>query len=105
MSDEVADGDEPDSDPYSDPAQEANGIAFLLVSAAYLMLADAHLGREGPAGLAVMDEIENRIEEALESFIAEHSFADAPPDIVLCAAEKLRALFEAARSIAPRNVQ
>jgi hypothetical protein len=78
ISDEVADGDEPGSDPYSDPAHQANGIAFLLVSAACLMLADAHLRRTGAAGFATMDEMEDRIEEALKSLIAEHSFEDAP---------------------------
>ncbi|MGH1572445.1 hypothetical protein ACRAWG_19355 [Methylobacterium sp. P31] len=105
MSNEIADGDDPGSESPSDLAQEVNGIAFLLVSAAYLMLADARLRSEGPAGLAVMDEIEGRIEEVVESFIAEHSYDVGRPDLVLRAAEKVRALFEAARSVASRDVQ
>ncbi|MGT2479652.1 hypothetical protein ACU4GR_13930 [Methylobacterium oryzae CBMB20] len=48
MDDDVADG--MDGDASSAAAQEANGIAFLLASAAYLTLADAHLRREGPRG-------------------------------------------------------
>ncbi|MHB2206302.1 hypothetical protein [Methylobacterium sp. CM6257] len=106
MDDEVADGSD-SGDESCDAAQEANGIAFLLASAAYLALADAHLRREGPGGLALMDEIEDRITEALQSFVDETSYEDARPDILLHATRKVRALLEAGRSLAPeaRTIQ
>ncbi|MGH1591405.1 hypothetical protein ACRBEV_27340 [Methylobacterium phyllosphaerae] len=100
MDDDVADGTN-GGDALCDAAQEANGIAFLLASAAYLALADAHLRREGPGGLALMDEIEDRLTEALQSFVDETSYDDARPDILLHATRKVRALLDAGRSLAP----
>ncbi|ACB22379.1 hypothetical protein ABID82_003257 [Methylobacterium sp. PvP062] len=100
MDDDVADGMD-GGDASSAAAQEANGIAFLLASAAYLTLADAHLRREGPEGLALMDEIEDRITEALRSFVEETSYEDARPDILQHATRKVRALLDAGRSLAP----
>ncbi|MBE7199820.1 MAG: hypothetical protein INR70_18730 [Parafilimonas terrae] len=85
----------------ADIAQEANGIAFLLASAAYLALAGAHLRREGAAGLALMDEIEGQIEEALISFAAENTYEVARPDILLHATRKVRALLDAGRLMVP----
>jgi hypothetical protein len=82
-------------------AQEANGVAFLLASAAYLTLAGAHMRREGSDGLALMDAIDDQITEALNSFAAEHSSDVARPDIVLHAMRKVRALLDAGRSMAP----
>jgi hypothetical protein len=102
MDDDVADGMD-GGDASSEAAQEANGIAFLLASAAYLTLADAHLRREGEGGLALMDEIEDRITEALQSFVAETSYEDARPDILLHATRKVRALLEAGRSLSPES--
>ncbi|EIZ83647.1 hypothetical protein WYO_3660 [Methylobacterium sp. GXF4] len=84
-------------------AQEANGVAFLLASAAYLTLAGAHLRREGLDGLALMDEIEDQITEALDSFAAEHSSDVAQPEIVRHAMRKVRALLDAGRSMAPEG--
>jgi hypothetical protein len=107
MDDDLADGFEPGGGDTADAAHEANGIAFLLASAAYLALADAHLRREGPSGLALMDEIEGRITQALQSFVAETSYEDSRPDILLHATRKVRALLEAGRSMAPevRSIQ
>ena len=82
-------------------AQEANGIAFLLASAAYLMLADAYLCCEGASGLALMDEIEVRLVEATQSFVAEHPFDVARPDIILHASQKIRELLDAGRNLLP----
>ena len=90
-------------EPPSAAAQEANGVAFLLASAAYLTLAGAHLRREGSDGLALMDEIEDQITEALDSFAAEHSSDVARPDIMLHAMRKVRALIDAGRSMAPEG--
>jgi hypothetical protein len=88
-------------EPLSDPAQEANGVAFLLASAAYLALAGAHLRRERSDGLALMDEIEDQITEALRSFAAETPGDLARPDILSHATRKIRTLLEAGRSMAP----
>jgi hypothetical protein len=82
-------------------AQEANGIAFLLASAAYLMLADAYLGCEGASGLVVMDQIEIRIAEVTQSFLAAHSDDVARPDIISHAAQKIRELLDAGRNLLP----
>ena len=82
-------------------AQEANGIAFLLASAAYLMLADAYLCCEGASGLALIDEIEVRLAEATQSFVAEHPFDVARPDIILRASQKIRELLDAGRNLLP----
>jgi len=82
-------------------AQEANGIAFLLSSAAYLMLAEAYLRCEGQRGLALMDEIESRIAEATESFLAEHPDVVANPEIISRAAQKIRELLDAGRNLLP----
>ena len=90
-------------EPPSAAAQEANGVAFLLAGAAYLTLAGAHLRREGSDGLALMDEIENQITEALDSFAAEHASDVARPDIMLHAMRKVRALLDAGRSMAPEG--
>ncbi|KQS75480.1 hypothetical protein ASG32_27335 [Methylobacterium sp. Leaf361] len=84
-------------------AQEANGIAFLLASAAYLTLAGAHLRREGSDGLALMDAIEDQISEAMDSFAAEHPNDVAQPDIILHAMRKVRVLLDAGRSMAPEG--
>ncbi|MCJ2092111.1 hypothetical protein MKK67_06300 [Methylobacterium sp. J-072] len=84
-------------------AQEANGVAFLLASAAFLTLAGAHLRLEGSDGLALMDAIEDQITEALDSFAAEHSNDVARPDIVLHAMRKVRVLLDAGRSMAPEG--
>jgi hypothetical protein len=105
MSDDMADGDETGGNAQCDPTQEANGIAYLLTGAAFLALADAYLQTEGPAGLMILDEIEDRLAEAVQSFIAEHSYEDGRPDIILHAAEKVNALLQAARSMVPRDVQ
>ncbi|MGT2479651.1 hypothetical protein ACU4GR_13925 [Methylobacterium oryzae CBMB20] len=48
-----------------------------------------------------MDEIEDRITEALRSFVEETSYEDARPDILQHATRKVRALLEAGRSLAP----
>lgn len=82
-----------------DELQEANGIALLLASAAYLTLAEAHLRREGTKGLKLMDEIEGSLTEALQRFVTETPPGMARPDIVLIAARKLRALLEAGREL------
>ncbi|MGT2478123.1 hypothetical protein ACU4GR_02745 [Methylobacterium oryzae CBMB20] len=82
-----------------DELQEANGIALLLASAAYLTLAEAHLRREGTKGLKLMDEIEGSLTEALRRFVTETPPGMARPDIVLIAARKLRALLEAGREL------
>ena len=101
MIDEFSDDHLGSPEPCSGLAQEANGVAFLLASAAYLALADAYLRREGPNGLPVMDEIEDRIEAALQSFLAETSYDEARPDILAHATAKIRALLEAGRSMSP----
>jgi len=101
MIDEFSDDLANDPESGSDQAQEANGVAFLLASAAYLALADAYLRREGPNGLTVMDEIEGRIEEALQSFVTETSYDEARPDILAHATAKIRALLDAGRSMSP----
>ena len=101
MIDEFPDDQVGSPEPGSELAQEANGVAFLLASAAYLALADAYLRREGPPGLTVMDEIEDRIEEALQSFVTETSYDEARPDILAHATAKIRALLEAGRSMSP----
>ncbi|MCJ2055500.1 hypothetical protein MKL09_02920 [Methylobacterium sp. J-048] len=98
MGDDVPDDYECGIEWVSDPVQEANGVAFLLASAAYLTLADAHLKREGPAGLVLMNEIEAHITSALQRFVSETPADMARPDIVLMAARKVRALLEAGRS-------
>jgi hypothetical protein len=82
-------------------AQEANGIAFLLSSAAYLMLADAYLRCEGTRGLALMDEIEGRIAEATQSFLDEYPEDVARPDIIAHATRKIRELLDAGRNLLP----
>ena len=94
-------GEKACDDASSDPAQEANGIAFLLSSAAFLALAGHHMRREGAGGLALMDEIEGQIEEALNSFAAENTFEVARPDILVHATRKVRALLDAGRSMGP----
>ena len=86
-----------------DPAQEANGVAFLLASAAFLALAEAHMRREGAAGLALMDEIEGQIDEALTSFVDENTYEVARPDILLHAARKVRALLDVGRLMVPET--
>ena len=107
MIDELPSSQVSGSDPGPNAAEEANGVAFLLASAAYLTLADAYLLREGPSGLMVMDEIEDRITEALQSFIAEMPYDEARPDILSHAMAKIRALLEAGRSMTPgpRSIQ
>ncbi|GJE13650.1 hypothetical protein [Methylobacterium longum] len=85
----------------SDAAREANGIAFLLASAAYLALAGAIMRREGAAALDLMDEIEVQIDEAMISFVAENTEEVARPDILLHATRKVRALLDAGRLMAP----
>lgn len=82
-------------------AQEANGIAFLLSSAAYLMLAEAYLRCEGQRGLVLMDEIEGKIAEAIESFIAEHPEDVARPDIISHAKQKICEMLDAGRNLLP----
>lgn len=84
-------------------AQEANGIAFLLSSAAYLMLAEAYLRCEGQRGLALMDEIEGRLAEATESFMTEHPEDVARPDIVAHATRKIREMLDAGRNLLPET--
>ena len=101
MIDEFSDDQAGSPEPGSEMAQEANGVAFLLASAAYLALADAYLRREGPQALTVMEEIEDRIEEALQSFVTETSYDEARPDILAHATAKIRALLEAGRSMSP----
>lgn len=101
MIDKSLDDQAADPESGSEQAQEANGVAFLLASAAYLALADAYLRREGPHALAVMDDIEDRIEGALQSFVAETSYDEARPDILAHATAKIRALLEAGRSMSP----
>jgi hypothetical protein len=95
--DEGVPDEEGDGEWLPDPVQEANGVAFLLASAAFLTLADAHLRREGKGGLALMDEIEARITDTLQHFVAETPYEVARPDIILVAARKIRALLQAAR--------
>lgn len=82
-----------------DEVQEANGVAFLLASAAYLTLSDAYLRREGAKGLTLMDEIERNLMEALRRFVTETPHGVARPDVILIAARKLRALLEAGRKV------
>lgn len=82
-----------------DEVQEANGVAFLLASAAYLTLSDAYLRLEGSKGLKLMDEIERNLTEALRRFVTETPHGVARPDIILIAARKLRALLEAGREV------
>jgi hypothetical protein len=101
MIDEFSDDQAGSPEPSSEMAQEANGVAFLLASAAYLALADAYMRREGPQALTVMEEIEDRIEEALQSFVTETSYDEARPDILAHATAKIRALLEAGRSMSP----
>ena len=107
MIDEFSDDHLGSPEPGSEMAQEANGVAFLLASAAYLALADAYLRLQGPSALSVMDEIEGRIEEALQSFLTETSYDEARPDILAHATAKIRALLEAGRSMstAPNALQ
>lgn len=87
----------------SDPEQDANGVAFLLASAAFLALAEVHMRRDGAAGLAVMDEIEGQIDEALTSFADENTYEVARPDILLHAARKVRALLDVGRLMVPET--
>lgn len=101
MANDLPDDPSPEDGLSSAAAQEANGIAFLLASAAYLMLADAYLGCEGARGLAVMDQIEVRIAEATQSFLAEHSDDVARPDIISHATQKIRELLDAGRNLLP----
>jgi hypothetical protein len=88
---------------YPDEIQEANGIAFLLASWAYLTLADAYLRREGATGHALMDEIDNGVRSALRRFVTETPQGAARPDIILMAARKVRAMIEAGRAAPPQD--
>lgn len=101
MADELPDDQNVEDRLSSAVAQDANGIAFLLASAAYLMLAEAHLRCVGLSGLAFMDEIEERLSEAMQSFVAENPDDVACPDIILIAAQKVRELLDAGRSTLP----
>ncbi len=96
-------GDYESGDASSAAAQEANGVAFLLSSAAYLMLAEAYLRCEGQRGLALMDEIEGRLAEATESFMTEHPENVARPDIIEHATRKIREMLEAGRNLLPET--
>lgn len=101
MIDELPEDQAVGSQPPANPAHEANGMAFLLASAAYLTLAGAHLRREGRDGLVLMDEIEAQITDALDSFAADNSADEARPQIILHAMLKVRALLDAGRTMAP----
>ena len=103
MIDELPEDQAVDSQPTSNLAQEANGVAFLLASAAYLTLAGAHLRREGPDGLKLMDEIEAQITDALDSFVAENARDVACPEIIFHAMRKVRALLDAGRTMVPET--
>jgi hypothetical protein len=86
-----------------DEVEEANGIAFLLASWAYLTLADAYLRREGAAGRVLMDEIDSGVRDALRRFVTETPHGAARPDIILMAARKVRAMIEAGRAVPPQD--
>jgi hypothetical protein len=101
MADELPDDQDIEDELSSAAAQDANGIAFLLASAAYLMLAEAYLRCVGQSGLAFMDEIEDRLAEATQSFVAENPDDVACSDIILHAAQKVRELLYAGRSTLP----
>ena len=103
MIDELPDSQSVESQQSSELAQEANGVAFLLASAAYLTLAGAHLRREGPDGLELMDEIEAQITDALDSFAAENAADVTRPEIILHAMRKVRALLDAGRTMVPET--
>ncbi|MGH1574316.1 hypothetical protein ACRAWG_31300 [Methylobacterium sp. P31] len=82
-----------------DDFQEANGVAFLLASNAYLTLAEAYLRREEAAALALMNEIETQITGATRRFLRESPHGAARQDVVLEAAHKLGALMNAGRAL------
>jgi hypothetical protein len=103
MADELPDDQNAEDGLSSAAAQDANGIAFLLASAAYLMLAEAYLRCVGQSGLAFMDEIEDRLAEATQSFVAENPDDVACSDVILHAAQKVRELLDAGRSTLPES--
>jgi hypothetical protein len=82
-----------------DDFQEANGVAFLLASNAYLTLAEAYLRREEAAALTLMNDIETQITEAMRRFVSESPRGAVRPDVMLEAAQKLGALMNAGRAL------
>ncbi|MGH1575235.1 hypothetical protein ACRAWG_37050 [Methylobacterium sp. P31] len=83
----------------SDDFQEANGIAFLLASNAFLKLADAYMAREEAAALALISEIEAEMTDVLRRYASEPGHRDIRADVTLEAAHKLGALLSAGRAL------
>lgn len=103
MGDGVPDDDEVGADRLPDCVWEVNGIDFLLASAAYIALPEAFLPLERSADLRVMDDIEARVTDALQSCVDAASYEIARPDSLTVAACKVYALLDAKRRLPPKR--
>jgi hypothetical protein len=82
-----------------DDFQEANGVAFILASNAFLKLAEAHMRREEAAALGLISEIEAEMTDVLRRYAMEPGHRDIRADVMLEAAHRLGALLDAGRAL------
>jgi hypothetical protein len=82
-----------------DDLQEANGVAFLLASNAFLKLADAYMRRDEATTLNLLNGIEAEIIETLRYYATEYQHGAIRADVVVEAAHKLGSLLGAGRAL------
>ncbi|MHB2206311.1 hypothetical protein ACYCO6_07525 [Methylobacterium sp. CM6257] len=91
--------DDGDHAGLSDDFQEANGVAFILASNAFLKLAEAYMRREEAAALGLISEVEAEMSDVLRRYAMEPGHRDVRADVMLEAAHKLGALLNAGRAL------